>query len=143
LDKGPKRLEDNEKKLLELFRKIEGQYSLVIVVEGERDELALRALGITTQIVRIHRGKRRNEIVEQVVDILKEDAEVLILTDFDDEGSELNAYLQKQLEARRIPVEKRLRGKIAKLMRNQRHIEQIVTLLGKQDSPDPQDLSHQ
>jgi 5S rRNA maturation endonuclease (ribonuclease M5) len=93
LDKGPKRLEDNEKKLLELFRKIEGQYSLVIVVEGERDELALRALGITTQIVRIHRGKRRNEIVEQVVDILKEDAEVLILTDFDDEGSELNAYL--------------------------------------------------
>lgn len=138
MNRVPKRLEGNERKLLELFMKIEKQYSVIIVVEGKRDELALRDLGITKPIVQIHRGKRMNEVVEEIAVLWSPDFEVLILTDFDDEGSSLNAYLQRNLEARHIPVERRLRGRILKLMDNQRHIEQMVTLLRKQDSPEPQ-----
>ena len=132
-------LEGNEKELLLLLRSIEMEYGLIIVVEGKRDEIALRRLGISKPILRTQSGKKREELIDRIVQTRSDDEEVLILTDFDVEGAELAEYIERQLELKHIPVQKRLRGRIRKLMANLRHVEQLIVLLRRRDSPLPLD----
>ncbi len=132
-------LEGNERELLLLLRSIDLEYRLIIVAEGKRDERALRRLGVTKPIVRTQSGKKREELIDRIVQARSDDEEVLILTDFDVEGVEMAEYIERQLELRHVPVQRRLRGKIRKLMASLRHIEQLVILLKRRDSPLPPD----
>ncbi|MEM4736033.1 MAG: hypothetical protein QXS20_09990 [Candidatus Thorarchaeota archaeon] len=129
-------LEDNERELIDLFREIEREGRVIIVVEGARDEMALRELGVTLPVVRVHRGQSREQVLELIVGtLIGRDMDVLILTDFDPEGTELNRYLEHELELRRIHVQKNQRAHIGRLMRGLRHVEQLISLLKKRDSP--------
>ncbi|MBI4020427.1 MAG: hypothetical protein HY367_03780 [Candidatus Aenigmarchaeota archaeon] len=77
------------------------------IVEGVRDERALKTLGIN-KIVRIS-GKPLVTVVEQIA-CSGEPSKVVILTDFDRKGRAIAARLRALLELRRIPVDMRLRN---------------------------------
>jgi 5S rRNA maturation endonuclease (ribonuclease M5) len=65
-----------------------------ILVEGKKDESALKRLGVSGRIVRIRqRHKRIFELVEE----LASQKAVVILTDFDKEGERLAHELSRQL----------------------------------------------
>jgi len=74
-----------------------------LIVEGRKDEYALKALGLRN-IIPLN-GRPLVDVVEGV----KDDDEVVILTDFDKEGKRLCARLLKLLQRRRIKANPRLR----------------------------------
>ncbi|MHA1588284.1 MAG: hypothetical protein ACTSV9_05845 [Candidatus Thorarchaeota archaeon] len=135
-----RKMRDNERTLVELFSKIDGQYEgLLIVVEGKRDEKILRELGVKARIIKTQSGKPRLEFLEEIASAAGEGGQVLILTDFDPEGVDLCRFIERDLELRKIAILKRLRREIRKLMGNWRCIEEIVSLFKRRDSPEPQD----
>ncbi|AEH23916.1 toprim domain-containing protein [Pyrococcus yayanosii] len=80
-----KRLE----KLIEKLREFEG----LIIVEGRRDEEALRRLGVRTEILRLSRSP-----LAEVALVASEYEEVMILTDLDEAGEHLARRLCQLLE---------------------------------------------
>jgi len=88
---------------LELIKELK---ECVVIVEGKRDENALRKWGIK-HIITIS-GKPLSRIVISLFnsDIKKE---VVILTDFDREGKRLASKLMKICNRYKIPVNRRLR----------------------------------
>jgi 5S rRNA maturation endonuclease (ribonuclease M5) len=68
-----------------------------VLVEGRKDEVALRALGIQGPIHCIHYGGYRLfEVAEQLAHYKR----VILLTDFDDQGKKLSKKLRNYLEKR-------------------------------------------
>jgi len=135
-----KKMRDNERALLELFSTIDEQYeSVLIVVEGKRDEKILRELGVKARIVKTQSGKPRLEFIEEIVSAGGKDGKILILTDFDPEGVILCRFIERELELRKIYILKRLRREIRKLMGNWRCIEEMVALFKRRNSPEPRD----
>ncbi len=133
-----KRLRENERTLIDIIQKLDHNYeSLVVVVEGQRDEMVLRNLGLKAPIVKTQTGTPRQMFIDQLVTATIQDGQVLILTDFDDEGSELCRHIEKELEVRHVRVLRRLRREIRKAMGNWRCIEELVALFKKEDSPEP------
>ncbi len=86
----------------------------LILVEGPRDVEALRSLGYGGRVATCNRY-RVNE-AELAEAVSGEHGRVLVLTDFDREGAELNARLSKLLEHMGVMVEKALRVEVAHLM---------------------------
>ncbi|NWF95066.1 MAG: toprim domain-containing protein [Candidatus Thorarchaeota archaeon] len=135
---GDKWLEKNERELLELIWRVgRHQSDLVVIVEGRRDESALRELGISGKMIRVHRGLSRLALIDEVVESVGPQGEVLILTDFDDEGQELCAFLEDELEHRRVHVNRALRRDFRRLMAHLCCIEQLVSIAKKRDSHVP------
>ncbi|UCH05759.1 MAG: hypothetical protein JSW05_06230 [Candidatus Thorarchaeota archaeon] len=135
---GKKRLRDNERALIDIIQKLDHDYeSLLVVVEGKRDELVLRSLGLKAPIVKTQSGTPRQLFVDKLASATNQDRQVLILTDFDDEGSELCRLIEQELEVRRVRVLRRLRREIRKAMGNWRCIEELVALFKRKDSPEP------
>src|SRR2546430_3196549 len=66
-----------------------------IIVEGRRDEAALRRLGVTGKV---HCLKARGESRHEFLDRLDGTKEAIVLTDFDREGKELETWLYKRSE---------------------------------------------
>ncbi len=128
----PVRLLDNETKLLNLLASLDHEYpNLLIVVEGHRDEAALRNAGVNGEILRIHAGDTIAEVVDRMAS--RSGQEILILTDFDREGTELCHRIERSLENRQVRVLQGLRLRIHSLMGNLRCIEEIVSILKKQE----------
>ncbi|MFX1486257.1 MAG: toprim domain-containing protein [Promethearchaeota archaeon] len=71
--------------------------SFPIVVEGKKDEQALRKLGINGTIIRLS-GRRLFEVADTMVSFKK----VVILTDFDNRGERIAHQLSRHLEERGI-----------------------------------------
>lgn len=89
-------------------------YIDLIIVEGPRDIASLRALGFNSSIELLsHHGIGDYELAEMIA--LKY-SNVLILTDFDEEGLILNKKFSEILELKGVKVEKSLRKKLSKLM---------------------------
>lgn len=65
-----------------------------IVVEGKKDEIALRRLGMEGEILHLHRGKNIYEFCE---DILDRHSRVVLLMDWDTSGEKLNRKLTVNL----------------------------------------------
>src|SRR5205807_8932752 len=70
-----------------------------IIVEGRRDEAALRRLGVTGKV---HCLKARGESRHEFIDRLDGTKEAIVLTDFDREGKELETWLYKELSQRGV-----------------------------------------
>lgn len=68
-----------------------------IVVEGKKDEQALRELGINGIIIHLS-GKRLFEVADDMVSFKK----VVILTDFDNRGDKIAHQLSRYLEERGV-----------------------------------------
>ena len=89
----------------------------VVIVEGQRDVEALRVLGFTGKIVSCAQlGVSDSELVSNIA---SEYGNVLLLTDFDDEGLTMNQKLTRLFEAQGLKVEiglrREFRGFMARL----------------------------
>ena len=60
--------------------------SIPIIVEGKRDRIALKRLGLKGRIIQLHRGQNIYEFCE---DILKKYEKVILLIDWDKRGEQL------------------------------------------------------
>lgn len=98
-------------KLLNTLDKLKG---CILIVEGIKDEKALKTLGLKN-IVRIS-GKPLIRVADEIVsDIRKGSKEVIILTDFDSKGRKMASRLTRLLQAHRIHPNSRLRSEVMKL----------------------------
>ena len=107
--------EDKLQALLDLeslFKEIEDAVE-VVIVEGSRDHVALRYLGFNGRIKTYSKvGISDGDMVEGLTSYNN----ILVLTDFDREGRQLNNKLSNLLERRGVKIEKRLRRSMGKLM---------------------------
>ncbi|MBS3793748.1 MAG: hypothetical protein KGY80_02560 [Candidatus Thorarchaeota archaeon] len=134
--KSNEKLEEYEKKLIEILQTIDDTYGdFIIIVEGKRDEQLLRDFGVEAPIIRTQAGKSRFQLVEEIVRKADKGGKVLILTDFDSEGIEIAKSLSRALERYDVRVMRRLRLVIRKYMGPYRAIEELVALFKKRDFP--------
>ena len=137
-DQTKKILEPHEKRILEIFEEIDKKYpEVLIIVEGMRDEKLLRDFGLKARIMRTQMGLSRPELIHKIEDCLGPSRRVIILTDFDEEGNEIAAFLKIELELMRVKILERYRREIAQNMGNLRCIEELVVLFKRRYSPEP------
>jgi len=104
---------DTLERLKLLLSEIEQNVDLILV-EGQRDVEALRSLGYAGSVATCSRFcVNYAELAEMIAG---ENDRVLVLTDFDQGGNELNARFSELLERMGVVVEKGLRGQVARLM---------------------------
>jgi len=97
----------------EFFRDLEYLVDIV-VVEGPRDVEALRNLGFEGRVTICSRvGVSDADLAESLADGA---SKVVILTDFDEEGRELNRRLSRLFERRGVKIERGLRREAGRLM---------------------------
>jgi len=97
----------------EFFRDLEYLVDIV-VVEGPRDVEALRNLGFEGKVTICSKvGVSDADLAESLADGA---SKVVILTDFDEEGRELNRRLSRLFERRGVKIEKGLRREAGRLM---------------------------
>jgi 5S rRNA maturation endonuclease (ribonuclease M5) len=121
-----------EARLKEIIGKINYSVSAVIV-EGKRDEEALRDAGLRSPAVQFSSsGLPVFAFVEEVVAGYR-GSTVLVLLDFDEEGREMAERLAQELEEGGVRVEKTLRGEIAWLLIREgiMRVEEIHTIRRK------------
>jgi len=86
----------------------------VVIVEGQRDTEALRSLGLVKPIFRDSSpGRLQADLVEEIA---KSFTRVVILTDFDAEGRDLNRKLAATLGQRGLRVAEAYRRKVGRLL---------------------------
>ena len=86
----------------------------VVIVEGQRDAEALRSLGLVKPIFRDSSpGRLQADLVEEIA---KSFTRVVILTDFDEKGRDLNRKLAATLEQRGLRVNETYRLKAGRLL---------------------------
>lgn len=83
-----------------------------VIVEGERDVKALRALGLTGAIVTLHRGVSVFHLCEGLA---ADGGPVVILTDWDVRGGQLARHLRDGLAANGVKYDDDLRARLAAL----------------------------
>jgi 5S rRNA maturation endonuclease (ribonuclease M5) len=131
------KLRDNERALVELIQGLDDKYeNLLVVVEGKRDVKVLRDLGLKAPVIKTQSRLPRYRLIEQIVAKAGVGGQVLILTDFDQEGRETCSYIERELEPTGVKNLKGMRVKIRKFMGNWRCIEEMVSLLKRRDSPE-------
>ena len=108
--------------LLETFSSIDEP----IIVEGKRDAVVIKELGVKSKIYQIS-GKKLESVVEEVVkDGWKK---VLVLTDFDVEGRKIAAAITRLLVADGVSVDFALRRRIRSMMGSFAKIEEMKFLV--------------
>ncbi len=132
-----RRLRDNERTLINLIQKLDELEDVLVIVEGKRDERILRGLGLGAPIIKTQQGLPRPELLDEIALQAGRKGQVLILTDFDDEGIEICRFIENGLEPKRIRVLRRFRREIRKAMGNWRCIEEMAALFKRKDSPEP------
>lgn len=86
----------------------------VVIVEGQRDAEALRSLGLVKPIFRDSSpGRLQADLVEEIA---KNFSRVVVLTDFDEKGRDLNRKLAAKLEQRGLRVAEAYRRKVGRLL---------------------------
>lgn len=135
-----RRLNENELALIETIQTLDSKYeNLIVVVEGKRDVSILRNLGLKAPIIKTQTRLPRYRMVEGIVAKAGRNGQVLILTDFDQEGKEIYRFIEKGLELSGTKNLKRERRMIRKYMDTWICIEQLVSLFKRSDSPEASD----
>ena len=94
-----------------------------ILVEGLRDEKALRALGFTGIVERVNRGWDRSRLVAYLHEtygtrnIIDKRPALILLMDWDRTGGRLQTALRDQLMAMDMPVDEDLRTVLLRVMK--------------------------
>lgn len=83
-----------------------------IIVEGGKDEKALRKIGFEGKIIKLNKGKSIPIFCEEIAKSFKE---VIILTDWDFKGGELSKLLKNCFKANSVKVDTKFRTKISSL----------------------------
>jgi 5S rRNA maturation endonuclease (ribonuclease M5) len=119
------KMEQTEKIFDELRTKSES--GVPIIVEGRRDEAALRRLGVKGPI---HCLKARGESRHEFLDRLDGTNEAILLADFDREGKKLETWLHKELSQRGINSDLKLWSRIKSLARGDaRSVEELPSFV--------------
>ncbi|HYS71464.1 MAG TPA: toprim domain-containing protein [Thermoplasmata archaeon] len=104
--------EVHEKVVVVLDALTEANEDATVIVEGERDVKALRALGLTGEIVTLHRGIPVFQFCERLA---ADHRHVVILTDWDVRGGQLARLLRTGLAANGVKYDEDLRARLAAL----------------------------
>lgn len=98
-----------------------------IIVEGRRDEAALRRLGVKGRIYCLKaRGESRHDFLER----LDGTTNAIVLTDFDREGKKLETWLYKELSQRGVRSDLKLWSRIRSLARTEiRSVEELPSFV--------------
>ncbi|TMI46354.1 toprim domain-containing protein [Candidatus Bathyarchaeota archaeon] len=98
-----------------------------IIVEGRRDEAALRKLGVRGRIYCLKaRGESRHDFLER----LNGSSEAILLTDFDREGKKLETWLYKELSQMGVKSDLRLWSRMRSLARTEvRSVEELPSFV--------------
>ncbi|MDI6707555.1 MAG: hypothetical protein QME47_00445 [Candidatus Thermoplasmatota archaeon] len=100
--------------------------SVPVVVEGRKDELALRALGLEGEIIKI----APLPLPTFCERIAQQCSEVLILTDWDRKGGILCRQLKNFLEVNGVKYNDKIREKLVKYVRKEiKDVEGLVAFL--------------
>jgi 5S rRNA maturation endonuclease (ribonuclease M5) len=114
-------MEETERIIDEL--RTQSEAGVPIIVEGRRDEAALRRLGVSGTV---HCLKARGESRHEFLDRLDGTKEAIVLTDFDREGKELETWLFKELSQRGVKSDLKLWIRMRSLVRTEvRSVEEI------------------
>ena len=101
----------------------EGNPDCPILVEGLRDEKALRELGFSGIVERINRGWDRSRLVAYLHDtygtrnLVDKGPPLILLMDWDRTGGRLQTVLRDRLMAMDIPVDEDLRTVLLRVMK--------------------------
>ena len=119
------KMEQTEKILDEL--RLESESGVPIIVEGRRDEAALRKLGVKGPIHCLKaRGESRYEFLERINGA----KDAILLADFDREGKKLEAWLSRELSQRGIRSDLKLWSRIKSLARGDaRSVEELPSFV--------------
>jgi dTMP kinase len=108
---------------------VERNRTAPIIVEGERDVRALRALGVVGEIRPINRGSTLFRLCE---DIARDHREAVILTDWDVRGGRLARQLRDGLAANAVRYDDDIRARLAKACRKEiSDVESLDRLVGR------------
>lgn len=102
---------ENYKRFLQLIEELR-EFEGAIIVEGPRDEVALRNLGVRAEIIRLSRLP-----LTEIALIASRYHEVMILTDFDRKGEELAKKLLSYLAGYPCRVDAETRKEIKRLVK--------------------------
>ncbi|HKS59595.1 MAG TPA: toprim domain-containing protein [Thermoplasmata archaeon] len=92
----------------------------VVVVEGERDRVALGRLGVSGSVILVHHGASLSALAEELG---RDRRSIIVLTDWDAEGGHLAHRLRELLPARPV-VDLELRRRLALVLRGEvTHVE--------------------
>jgi 5S rRNA maturation endonuclease (ribonuclease M5) len=87
---------ERAERLREVFESLhEANKSFPVIVEGKKDAIALKKLGVAGEIITLHRGQNLYEFCE---DIAERFAKVIILLDWDTKGEKLYKSLSRNLK---------------------------------------------
>ena len=106
---------------------VQSKAGVPIIVEGRRDEAALRKLGIEGTILCLKAtGEPRFRLIER----LDGSKRAIVLTDFDREGGELGKWLYQELSYRGILADNESWRKIRSLARTEvRSVEELPSFM--------------
>jgi|TARA_B100000035_G_scaffold291387_1_gene279218 5S rRNA maturation endonuclease (ribonuclease M5) len=109
----------------------ENEAGSVVLVEGRRDEIALRALGFTGPIEKLNRGWP----VEKIIAYIDEKYEsCILLMDWDRTGGRLQKKIVESMTGLEINVSDELRQVLSKAMKpDTRCVEDLTSFLGQDD----------
>ena len=109
----------------------ENEEGSVVLVEGRRDEIALRALGFTGPIEKLNRGWP----VEKIIAYIDEKYEsCILLMDWDRTGGRLQKKIVESMTGLEINVSEELRQVLSKAMKpDTRCVEDLTSFLGQDD----------
>jgi len=100
--------------LVELLEKLrERSFESPVVVEGRRDEEALRRLGVKGEIVKVKAGWALYELCEELG---RHCSEVILMTDTDREGEKLARELNRRLSQAGVRVNAEFRKKLLSML---------------------------
>jgi len=107
--------------------RMQSEAGVPIIVEGRRDEAALRRLGVTGKV---HCLKARGESRHEFLDRLDGTKEAIVLTDFDREGKELETWLYKELSQRGVKSDLKIWIRMRSLARSEvRSVEELPSFI--------------
>lgn len=108
--------------------KDEAYAGALLIVEGEKDVISLRSIGISSGVIAI---KSHGKTLQDIMDTISSyGGEVIILTDFDRKGRELAERLHKSLEGVRVKVNLRYWKELYELLNGDiKDIEGLATCL--------------
>ena len=111
----------------------EGNPDCPILVEGLRDEKALRALGFTGIVERVNRGWDRSRLVAYLHEtygtrnIVDKRPALILLMDWDRTGGRIQSSIRERLMAMDCPVDENLRDVLMRAMKPEgRTVESLL-----------------
>ncbi|MEM1514866.1 MAG: toprim domain-containing protein [Candidatus Bathyarchaeia archaeon] len=127
---GMAHLERKLEKLNYLIERLKEEVSAgaLLIVEGEKDVVSLKTIGINSNIIAV---KSNRKTLQEIIDELSSlNREIILLTDFDRRGRELAERLYKSLEGMRAKVNLRFWRDLCELLSDDvKDIEGLIACL--------------